>query len=908
MESQASGMLRLFLISRLKTICVRPSLLLVFSAMLVAPATSAPTSQADVTKAVLPNGLQVVIVRNTLAPVVSTVMTYLVGTRDDPADAPGMAHAQEHMMFRGTRRLSTSELGTVATALGGDFNASTSDTLTQFSFTVPASNLDAVLRIESDRMTDVLDAQSEWQNERGAIEQEVIRDESTPGGDFFSEAQAIAFAGSPYSHQGVGTVAAFNRLTGTELKEFYKRWYAPNNAVFVIAGNVDADAVLAEVRERFSTIPKRAIAPHAAVNLTTLRRTMIRRPTTLVYPLAAIGFRFPGIESQDFLPAFVLQQMLGSERGPFRALVDSGASIDAEWTPLPYLPVGQLAFATAALPQGGDPSSMARRLERIVTAYARHGVPRELFETTKRQAISGQELSRNSIASLASDWSTTIALDNEPSIEREQQLIAGVTLADVNRVAKRYLDVNHAIIGALTPSADATKTAAAAPPQMGTEKPVGTQVPAEHLPSWASDLISQVSVPPSGRSPVRSTLSNGLTLIVQPETISDSVFLFGSVKTNANLQEPTGQEGVSSVLETMFDLGTQTQDRTSFQRSQDDIDSQIAAGSSFGIQTTAKSFDGAVALLAQNELHPRFDAPTFSIARQRAAQELATALNSTGTIAARELDAKLLPPGDPTLREPTLAGIQSLTLDQVESYYALTMRPDQTTIVVVGNITADAAHAIVERSFGAWQAPTTGVSSLDLPGVPQNEPSETKLTLPIDQDNVTLAQMIPLPRTAPSYYGLQLGNAVLGGGSVSPEQSRLFRDLRQNAGLVYSIASRLQTQDSRTRFSIDFASLPGNRNRIISMIDDQIDRLKTQPVEPFELSLIKSSIVRKTVIADASIESIGSSLLEYATTGLPLDQSRIDANNILGTSAKAVQDAFAAFVHPKSFVKLVVGS
>src|SRR5271165_4319584 len=202
----------------------------------------------DVLKATLANGLRVVIVRNTLAPVVSTDLVYQVGSRDDPPSFPGMAHAQEHMMFRGTQNLSTSQLGTIATALGGDFNAQTSNTLTEFEFTVPASDLDAVLRIESDRMHDVLDLQSQWENERGAIEQEVIRDESTPGADFFREAQAFLFAGTPYARPGVGTISAFNRLTGPEIKKFYERWYAPNNAVLVIAGDFDKNAVLAQVR------------------------------------------------------------------------------------------------------------------------------------------------------------------------------------------------------------------------------------------------------------------------------------------------------------------------------------------------------------------------------------------------------------------------------------------------------------------------------------------------------------------------------------------------------------------------------------------------------------------------------------------------------------------------------------
>ncbi len=416
-----------------------------------APLPAATASASDVTEATLRNGLRVVIVRSTLAPAVATEMTYLVGSRDDPAGVPGMAHAQEHMMFRGTKNLSTSELGTIATALGGSFNASTTDTLTQYQFTVPADDLDAVLRIESDRMRDVLDAQSQWENERGAIEQEVLRDESSPGSDFFRDVQLLAYKGTPYGHEGVGTKAAFDRLTGPQIKAFHDRWYAPNNAVLVVAGDVDPARALAQIRARFEAIPKRAVPAHAAAHLEPLARTVLRRPTRLVYPLAVVGFRFPGVNSPDFLASFVLQGILDSARGPVHALADAGEALDAQWVSLPYVPEAQVGLATAALGQSGDPERVAQRLESILKGYAEHGVPRELFESTRRQLIAGQEESRNSIAALASDWATTIALDREPSIAREQELIAQVSLADVDRVAKRYLDPRHAIVGALTP-------------------------------------------------------------------------------------------------------------------------------------------------------------------------------------------------------------------------------------------------------------------------------------------------------------------------------------------------------------------------------------------------------------------------------------------------------------------------
>jgi zinc protease len=886
----------------------RMSLLCLCFALLIAAAPAARIPDASgVLKATLANGLRVVIVRNAIGPVVSTDLTYLVGSRDDPPDVPGMAHAQEHMMFRGTADLSTSELGTIATALGGEFNAATTDSTTHYQFTVPAADLDAVLRIESDRMRDVLDAQAQWENERGAIEQEVLRDQSEPGSDFFRDVQLIAFAHTPYGHEGVGTRAAFDRLTGPRIKEFYRRWYAPNNAVLVVAGDVDPAQTLEQIRTRFESIPRRPVPAHAAAHFAPLQRVVLARPTTLVYPLAAVGFRLPGVDSDDFLPSFVLQGILDSERGPLRSLVDSGAALDAEWVSLPYVDEAQLSFATAALRPGADPLQASRGLEEILAGYARGGIPRELFETTKRRLIAGQEESRNSISALASDWATTIAVDREPSIAREQELIANVTLADVNRVAKKYFRPQEAIVGALTPSSNASQNAPPAPPQQGPEKPLSAQPPVTHLPDWANALVEHITVPAAPPRPAQFKLSNGITLVVQPETISDSVFLYGSVKTNSVVQESVGKEGVSSVLAAMFDYGTLDADRPTFQRAQDDIDSEVSGGANFGLQSTSQSFGRAVALLAQAELRPRFDQATFAQARQHAAEELQTALNGSNSLATRRAARLLLPPGDPELREPTISGLQALTLDDVKAYYEKTIRPDLATIVVVGNVTPAAARSAVERGFGAWRAagPTPDVR---LGPVPLNPPGEVRLSLPIGQDSVLFQQIVDVARTSPDLDALLLGNAILGGGSLGPEQSRLFRDLRQNAGLVYSIASRIVPRRERYELSIQYACLPANAARIGSLIDAEIKRLQTQPVGGFELSLAKASTVRQTVIDESSIGSIGQALLDSAANGLPFDQRQLDARSVLRVDAPGIQRAMASYIHPENFVRVIEGS
>jgi zinc protease len=856
--------------------------------------------------ATLRNGLRVVIVRNAIAPVVSTDLVYLVGSRDDPAAFTGMAHAQEHMMYRGTPDLSSSELETIATALGGQFNAQTRDTLTEYQFTVPAANLDAILRIEADRMRDVLDAQAQWADERGAIEQEVARDESVPGNDFFSDARAVAFKGTAYAKEGVGTKSSFDRLTGAQIKAFYKKWYAPNNAVLVIAGDVDPATALARVRARFEGIPKKPIPAHPRAQFAPLKRTVIRRQSTLVYPLAAVGFRMPGINSPDFVTSYVLQGILDAQRGPLRALAANGEALDGEWVAMPYVPEGQLCFAIAALNPGSNPDQMVSRLQSILSAYARQGVPRELFESTKRRLIASQEFGRSSISQLASDWADTVALDGEPSIAREQQLIGAVTLADVNRVAKRYLDVNGAIVGALTPSAGASSSQPPAPPQQGPENPLQSRAPSFRVPSWANALVHDVRVP-AVTPPQQMTLPNGIKLIVQPEAISNSVFVFGSVKMLPALQEPQGREGITAVLSALFEYGTANADRAAFQRALDDADAMEVGGPDFRLQATPQNFERSVNLLANNVLQPRLDAATFEIVRRRVAADVATTQSGTHSVAVKQAQQKLLPAGDPGLREPSIPTIAALTLDDLKAYYAKTFRPDETTIVVIGNVTAQRARSAIESAFGNWHA-SGSPPNLELPPVPLNPGGRVRVPIPsLRQDDVTFEQMVTARRSDPAYYALQLGNAVLGGGAGGPELSRLFRDLRQNTGLVYFVSSRISSGTSRSRLTIRFASAPSNVPRIESIIDGDIAKMQTDPVGDEELALIKASVVRRAVVAGGAIDALGTSLLGYASEGMPLDQNRIDAERFLGTDANAVRAAFASYIKPANFVRIVEG-
>ena len=159
---------------RLREIFVVSVLLMLLTALLPVPGARAAVKESasheTVLRSTLENGLRVIIVRNTLAPVVTTEINYLVGSDEAPAGFPGTAHAMEHMMFRGSPGLSANQLADVTAAMGGDFDADTQQMVTQFFFTIPAEDLDVALHIESIRMRSVLCTDSLWDKERGAVD------------------------------------------------------------------------------------------------------------------------------------------------------------------------------------------------------------------------------------------------------------------------------------------------------------------------------------------------------------------------------------------------------------------------------------------------------------------------------------------------------------------------------------------------------------------------------------------------------------------------------------------------------------------------------------------------------------------------------------------------------------------
>ena len=462
---------------------IRSTVLLVAAATLPLLAQQPAADRADVTRATLTNGLRVVIIRDPLAPVATVEENYLIGADETPPGFPGMAHAQEHMAFRGCAGLTADQIAAIYAGIGGYGNADTQQTITQYFTTIPAGDLDVALRVDAACMRDIIDSQAEWANEKGAIEQEVARDLSQPTYKFFTRLNADMFAGTPYAHDALGTHDSFEATTGSMLKQFFKAWYAPNNAVLVVTGDVDPARTLARIRELYGSIPRHALPARPEIMLNPVKPETFSIDSDLPYVLALIAYRLPGTDSPDYAAAQVMADVLSSQRANLYALVPAGEALEAEFEFAESYPKASVGFGLAALPVGTDPAPILGHVRTILADYAASGVPPELVEAAQRSEVASAEFERNSIPGLAAAWSEALAAKGRNSPDDDVEAIKRVTVADVNRVAKQYLRDDNAITATLVPSASGEPSSSKG--FGGSEQLTSAPTKPVKLPPWA---------------------------------------------------------------------------------------------------------------------------------------------------------------------------------------------------------------------------------------------------------------------------------------------------------------------------------------------------------------------------------------------------------------------------------------
>ena len=316
-------------------------------------AQSAPGQDSGVVRATLDNGLRVIIVRDTLAPVVTTVMNYQVGSNEAPEGFPGMAHAQEHMMFRGSPGLSADQLADIAAAMGGNFNADTQQTVTQYFFTVPAEDLDVALHLEAVRMRGV-------SRHRRALEGGARRHRAGSGGGPLQSSirflHAVAgghVSGNALRPRRAGHAAIVRQDHGADAAQVLRHVVRSQQCHIRDCRRRAAGAGSGRGESLFGDIPRKTLPATPAGEAGNSEGEGSGAPTDLPYGLAVVSFRMPGSNSPDFAATQLLADALSSQRGTLYAMVPEGKALYAGFS-LSTLPEASLGYALAVYPQGGD--------------------------------------------------------------------------------------------------------------------------------------------------------------------------------------------------------------------------------------------------------------------------------------------------------------------------------------------------------------------------------------------------------------------------------------------------------------------------------------------------------------------------------------------------------------------------
>ena len=420
-------------------------------------------------RAVLDNGLKVLVQEEHTAPLASVWCWYRVGSKDERAGLTGVSHWVEHMNFKGTTNIPRDQIKGIIEPFGGSWNGYTWIDQTTYLETATKDALDRMLFIESERMANCLYHPDDCESERTVIISELQGGENDPDQFLDQELVATAFKAHPYRHPTIGWLSDLQTMTRDDLYGYYRRYYIPNNATLVIVGDVDADDALRRVEQRFGGIPAGETPPRQPTiepEQTGERRVTIRKPGTAAY--LKVAYHAPGVSDPGFYALLVLDAVLSgafgmnlwaSFRTPapqrsarlYRSLVQKGLASAVNGSLLPTeLPFVYIVSVTAT--DGTPLAAVESALIEALDAIALNGITPVELSKAKAQLKARLVFDNDSITNIAHQlgYFETIA-----SVDVFRDLvprIAAVTLDQVSSVARTVFRASNRTVGWFDPA------------------------------------------------------------------------------------------------------------------------------------------------------------------------------------------------------------------------------------------------------------------------------------------------------------------------------------------------------------------------------------------------------------------------------------------------------------------------
>jgi len=421
--------------------------------------TPTPLRPIQFTDTRLANGLRVLIAEDHFAPVYAIAVSYRVGSKDERPGRTGFAHLFEHMMFKGSDNVGPGEHFFLVFNYGGSMNGTTNTDRTLYFEVMPRNQLDLGLFLESDRMRSLAITKENLDNQRQAVQEERrLRLDNQPYGKSQERFNELAYDNPAYHHSVIGSMEDLNAATVEDVASFFRTYYAPNNAVVAIVGDVDAKATLAKIEKYFGDIPRQT--DPAAVDLSEPEMKAERRETMpdrlARLPLVNIGYKIPPATHADYPALSALGQILGAGESSrlYQRLVKTeelcanvGSGSGQRMGP------GLFNITCTVRPGKNIAAAEAAITEEVTRLHASAVTGDELqrVRTSARRSAVGI---RESALARAQSLADNAALYNDPNrINTTPEKLAAVTAADIQRVAARYLQTTNRVVVHTTPAA-----------------------------------------------------------------------------------------------------------------------------------------------------------------------------------------------------------------------------------------------------------------------------------------------------------------------------------------------------------------------------------------------------------------------------------------------------------------------
>ncbi|WP_140909570.1 M16 family metallopeptidase [Cognatiluteimonas lumbrici] len=768
-----------------------------------APVVSIPYQQFT-----LPNGLTVIVHEDHKAPIVAVNIWYGVGSKNEPAGRSGFAHLFEHLMFNGSENYPGEYFEPFEQAGATDMNGTTNTDRTNYFQNVPTTALDMALWMESDRMGHLLGAidQKVLDEQRGVVQNEKRQGENQPYGQLRQVvAQTMYPKGHPYHHTTIGSMNDLNAASLEDVKQWFRTWYGPNNAVLVLAGDIDLETAKQKVAKYFGHIPAGptmeqpdvAIAPLAESGRTVLEDKV---PQVMVRRI----WNVPEYGSTESTMLDLFSQVLGGSATSRldKRLVHQDQLVDSVGTANWSSQLGGSFFVNAMVKQGVDEQKVEAIIDEELQRLLAEGPTAEELAQAKTMFRAGFIRGIERIGGFGGKADVLAACEtytDDPGCYRDMlRDIDAATPEQVVAVAREWLrKPSHTFVvepGERTPLVEAP----AAKPAPFTPPPVDAKYGTTPSTVDRSKGVPSVDSFPELDFPdlQHATLANGSKLILAERheiPVVQVRYLFDG----GYASDEDGKLGLAGFAMGMLDEGAGALGSLEFAAAAENLGAQLYAdasldGSSAGLSALKENLDASVGLFADMLRAPRFDQAEIDRVKAQWIAGIAQEKARPNSAALRVLPPLLFgddhPYGIPFTGSGTEAGVAALTRDDLVAYQQRWLRPENATVVVVGDTTLAEIVPVLDRHFGDWRGAGEAPAATPVPAV--QRPAESRVFL-IDQPGAVQANIFA-GKVAPSTRDegavlLEMANEVIGGSFTA----RLNMNLREDKHWSYGARTLL---------------------------------------------------------------------------------------------------------------------